>query len=108
MDDALDAPGTPGAHESSAFNRAVHPEDVERMPVERWYDPWPVKLMLFGLVSIMGVCLTGGTWIVKSAVTNETKDNEQDQRLKAFDEKWAGLDRKLDKIDDKLDEMRKK
>jgi peptidoglycan hydrolase CwlO-like protein len=81
--------------------------ETKKVGERRWTDHWQVKLMIAVLGFVAVTTASGGTWIVARVVGNESKNTEQDYRIKAMEDTLGGITHKLDKIDDKLDEMRK-
>jgi hypothetical protein len=62
----------------------------------RWYDPHKVTLSLFGVVFLIVVAWSGVVYGMAHA--GETKNVEQDGRLKTLEASFEKIDLKLDKV----------
>lgn len=58
-------------------------------PTKRWTDHWEVKALITFTLAVLGLALTGGTWVVSQTVSNLSKNVEQDMRIQKGEERWA-------------------
>lgn len=63
---------------------------------DRWYDPHKVTLSLFGVIFVLVVAWGGAVYGM--AHSGETKNVEQDGRLKALESVFDRIDKKMDRL----------
>lgn len=79
-----------GLHQSSGNGR-------------RWYDPGRMVIVLFSIVGFFTV--TWGGMVFTMAYSSSQKNLQQDEQIKAVNERLNSFDAKLDKQDAKLDRV---
>ncbi len=62
----------------------------------RWYDPHKVTLSLFGVIFLIVAAWSGVVYGMARA--SETKNVEQDGRIKTLEASFEKIDMKLDKV----------
>jgi len=88
-------------------NKAVQPlREGGKVGDIRWYDRMEVRVMAALLLFFFSTTMALGGWVGNKALNNEAKNVEQDGRIRAIEQNWEMIQRKLDKIDDKLDAMK--
>lgn len=85
---AIQAAKAAGRTEGFEEGRAMA-EAASLNPKKRWTDHWEVKALITFTVAVLGLALTGGTWVVSQTVSNLSKNVEQDMRLQKSEERWA-------------------
>lgn len=62
----------------------------------RWYDPHKVTLSLFGVIFLIVVAWSGVVYGMAHA--GETKNVEQDEKIKTLERGFEKIDAKIDKL----------
>lgn len=73
----------------------------------RWSDKWPVRVMatLLGLAAM--VLISGGTWLVRTAVDGKAEDARRDAKVEALEHAQEEILDTLKEIKADVKELRK-
>jgi hypothetical protein len=70
---------------------------------KRWYDPYKVTMILFSIVGLS--LLAWGGFVFTLAYGATTVNVHQDEQIKAIVDKIDGIDKKQDRLGDKVDRV---
>lgn len=70
---------------------------------KRWYDPYKVTMVLFSIVGFFVIAWGGFVFTLAYGAT--TANTRQDEQIKSIVDKIDGIDKKQDKLGDKVDRV---
>lgn len=85
---AIQAAKAAGRAEGFEEGRAMA-EAASVNPTKRWTDHWQVKALIGIVLFFVTTTTPGLLWMVSQAVSNQSKNVEQDMRIQKGEERWA-------------------